>query len=132
MGKFLTKLRTEKISEKDSVLLDPLQYQKGDKVYEAPRGFITDFGSVPRVPIAYWLCGGVGDAECVLHDFGYRTGSMSKKEADELLLDALLSNPEVPDWKAYAMYSMVVLFGGPSYKGRSTEGEKYHELPVEP
>lgn len=38
----------------------------------APPGFVTDFSSVPRLPVAYWLTGGTGNQESVPHDVGYR------------------------------------------------------------
>lgn len=37
-----------------------------------PSFFVTDFASVPRLPVAYWIAGGTGNEESVPHDLGYR------------------------------------------------------------
>ena len=39
-------------------------------------GFITDFASVPRIPFAYLLFGGVGTYAAVLHDALYSNAPM--------------------------------------------------------
>lgn len=73
MGKFLTPLRAEKLSERNWLLLEPLVYRSdtvGIIVVDA--GFVTNFASVPRLPFMYMLFGGVGDEAAVLHDWLYR------------------------------------------------------------
>lgn len=34
-----------------------------------PKGFITDFASVPRLPFAFWLFGDTAQASAVIHDW---------------------------------------------------------------
>ena len=79
MGKFLTKLRTEQVSEATPYsrakykLTDALVYESTSLggLIVVPGGFITDFASVPRVPIAYLVTGGLGNSAACLHDFLY-------------------------------------------------------------
>lgn len=98
MGKFLTPLKVELVAHDPAKwkLLEPLIYDSrtvGQII--VPEGFITDFASVPRVPIAYLLTGGLGHAAATLHDFLYtsphNTGTgriVTREEADKILLGA--------------------------------------------
>ena len=73
MGKFKTKLRVEKESERCWKLLEPLVYESdtiGTIIVDA--GFETNFASVPRLPLMFWAFGGVGDEAATLHDWLYR------------------------------------------------------------
>jgi hypothetical protein len=49
-----------------------------DKTYEViiRKGFITDYASVPRLPFAYLLYGGIGNYAAVLHDGLYSNSSL--------------------------------------------------------
>lgn len=75
MGKFLTDLKVNQISESDGrknavwKLTDPLIYES-EKIglIIVDRGTVTDFATVPRLPIAYLLAGGRSNAPGVLHN----------------------------------------------------------------
>ncbi len=79
MGKFLTPLRTEQISEATLTrkakfrLTSTLIYESKtlNQTIIVPEGFITDFATVPRIPIVYMLLGNLGNAAAALHDFLY-------------------------------------------------------------
>ena len=72
MGKFITALDVRKKSETEWELLNPLIYEsKTVGVIIVPKGFLTNFGSVPRLPLMYAAFGGVGDEACTLHDWLY-------------------------------------------------------------
>lgn len=98
MGRFLTPLRVELIAHDPAKwkLTDPLIYDsKTVGKIIVPEGYITDFASVPRVPIAYLLTGGLAHAAAVVHDFLYtsphETGTgriVTRAEADRVLLGA--------------------------------------------
>ena len=106
MGKFLTKLITEQISEATPNsrakyrLIDALIYDsKTVGLIVVPEGFITDFASVPRVPIAYLVAGGLGNSAACLHDFLYTDPHLamqkscepvSREEADLVLRGAII------------------------------------------
>lgn len=72
MGVFLTDLKVKKISEREWELIEPLVYKSNTiGVIVVPDGFVTNFGSVPRLPFMYMLFGGVGDKACTVHDWLY-------------------------------------------------------------
>jgi hypothetical protein len=51
-------------------LIRPLIFESAIRgVIEVPAGFVTDFASVPRLPIAFWLFGDTAHAPAVIHDY---------------------------------------------------------------
>lgn len=56
---------------------------------KVPRGFVTDFASVPKVPLVYEVLGGIAQMPATIHDYLYSTGSVSRIEADNVLLEAM-------------------------------------------
>jgi hypothetical protein len=72
------------------VLLLALIYMaKNGTRYVAPRGFITDLASIPRLLRALFDINGLSRAPAVLHDFLYCMHYTTRAEADALLLEAL-------------------------------------------
>jgi hypothetical protein len=60
----------------------------GDTI-TVPEGFQTDFASVPR--LFWWIIptwGSYGNA-AVIHDFLYQNGLRTRKEADDIFLEAM-------------------------------------------
>lgn len=120
MGVFINTLKVEKISEDppEWKLLVPLLFDSAVlyELIEVPTGFVTDFASVPRIPFAYWLAGGAGDAAAVLHDFLYRFRNLfpfpdvTRRQADMVFLEALAASG-VTYWRRQLMYFAVRLFG---------------------
>src|SRR5689334_20696088 len=86
-----------------------------DGLIYVPRGFLTDFASVPRVPVAWLIAGGVGNRAAVVHDWLYQTHSATKEHADAVLYEALLSIG-VPNWRAWAMWRAVAWWGDGPYE----------------
>ncbi len=80
-----------------------------------PTGFVTDFGSVPRLPLAYLLSGGIADKSCTLHDYLYSEKKFSRAICDEILLNAL-ETEKVGWFKRHAMYRAVRIFGAKRYE----------------
>jgi len=78
-----------------------------------PAGFCTDFASVPRLPLAYWLFGNAADEAAVIHDWLYTNNvkGVSRKQADEVFAEAskVLG---VAAWRRGPMWLGVRLFGG--------------------
>lgn len=103
MGRFLTKLRVERLPNKEGrkqwQLTDWLIYESATiGLILVPPGYITDFASVPRLPIIYLLFGGQSDEEATLHDYLYSvphsTGTgqvVDRSLADKLLRGARYS-----------------------------------------
>lgn len=131
-SQFLSKLRKEDVDDKNSFLLESLQYLSSMFVgiVEVPKGFVTDGSSTPRVPIVYWLYGDRAHHEGVLHDYLYRAPQhkimidrggnkiekkITKKEADNLFLEAMKSRGK-PFYVCYGMYLGVKLGGFSSWR----------------
>ena len=89
-------------------LLEPLRYYSSllGQTVEVPAGFVTDFASVPRAPIAYFLCGNTGNRAAVVHDYLCRTGTVEREKADKVFKEAL-SASGVDSWRAQVMYLAV-------------------------
>jgi hypothetical protein len=66
---------------------------------------------VPRIPIAYWLNGGVAESCATLHDFLYSTGCVERVDADAVLEEAMREKGF--SWiQRKAIWAGVRLFGG--------------------
>lgn len=76
MGAFKTQLKVERLPNKGNrkqwMLLDWLIYDsKTVGLILVPPKYVTDFASVPRLPLIYLVFGGRSDEEATLHDFLY-------------------------------------------------------------
>lgn len=112
---FLTQLRVEVLTDETFILTSDF-YVNLECVQEVciPEGFITDFASVPRVPIIYLAVGNKGHKAAVLHDWLYHTKQFSRKTADAYFYHAL-REAGVNHFYAWSMYSAVRLAGGKYY-----------------
>jgi hypothetical protein len=116
--KFVTPLDTRQIDDRHWELLADLRYQSA--VYPSmlviPRGFVTDYASVPRAPLTYLLFGGRGNAAAVVHDFLYQLHirDVDKATADNVFREALtvLGYNGATCW---TMYKAVDLFGAKAF-----------------
>ena len=124
MGEFLSTLEVTPVADTDGgrsmwKLLHPLAYASKylEEPVVVPEGFVTDFASVPRVPLLYLMMNDVGQPAAVIHDFLYGEGKIERKIADKVL-DEALAAVGVSWWKRQAMYMAVRLAGGFSYKGK--------------
>lgn len=109
---FPRRLRVEEIDDSHWRLLEDFAYDSavaGARII-VPAGFVTDFASVPRVPVAYWLAGDTAHAAAVIHDYLYTTGLLSKAVADSIFYEAMVASG-ISRWRAYPMY-LGVRFGG--------------------
>ncbi|KRB83505.1 DUF1353 domain-containing protein [Noviherbaspirillum sp. Root189] len=59
------------------------------QTFTAPESFRTDLASVPRLPLAYMLFGGVADEAALVHDYLYTTRLVSRKIADEVFAETM-------------------------------------------
>ena len=83
----------------------------------ADAGFMTDFCSVPRIPIAYWLLGNCARRAGVIHDWLYRHKIRPRQECDQLLREMvrICGLSEVESQQFY----LAVRLGGESHYGAS-------------
>lgn len=114
---FITRLYTEVVDDQHDRLIRPLVFYSAvlDLDIKVPRGFVTDYASVPRVPIAYWLNGGTAKYPAVIHDYLYQKKDFPRADADRVFLEAMQVNGQ-PAWRRYAMYLGVRVFGGTPYR----------------
>ena len=97
-------------------LLAPLVFES-DEYGEiiVPVGFLSDFASVPRLPLVYALFGNTSHKSATLHDFLYSKGTQfSREAADALFFEAMKSRGQ-SKWRRYPMWWAVRVFGRWSY-----------------
>ena len=94
--------------------------EDSEDVVKIPKGFITDFASVPR---AFWIIfppdGGYTQA-AVVHDNLYWTLKRTRLQSDNILLEAM-GVLKVPLWKKRIIYRAVRMFGWLSWNKRKKE-----------
>jgi hypothetical protein len=78
--------------------------------HEVPAGFITDFDSVPRLPLVHWLLKGRTKFSPVVHDYYYESKAVSRKEADRIFLKAMYYEG-IPWYLRYPIYYGVRIGG---------------------
>lgn len=136
-ARFLSLLRVERVAGTDEwVLTSELAFSSAvlNRLVIVPIGFRTDFASVPRLPLAFLLFGGVADEAAVVHDFLYSTGACSRKLADDVFSEASKACG-VSAWRRGPMWLGVRLFGGSRYRAAPATGMEQHpvsELEREP
>jgi len=126
MAFFLTELNARlKDDESIWVLKSPLIYVSdilpdGPKRIVVPSGFETDFASVPRLPLFYWLFGDRAHRESVLHDYLYRRDSVPQatyEQANAVFLEAMALRGK-PVYVRYPMWWGVCLGGRMAFHQR--------------
>ena len=117
MGTYLNRLDvTPQTDGKIWVVLAPFGYRTDGGVdVIVPLGFRTNFVSVPRAFwsfISPWGDHGFG---AVVHDWLYSDQSMSRKEADEVILEAMKQSG-VGAIKRYTIFRALRIFGRFAWK----------------
>lgn len=98
-------------------LLSPLRYvsaliYQGRPVglVEVPTGFSTDGASVPRLPGAWLIAGGVANRPAVVHDWLYATQRFPRYICDRVFAEAMACEG-VGFWRRGLMWAAVRGFG---------------------
>lgn len=123
MAAFLSELQVEPADERDDGqwrLTAPLVYRSdvAGCTFTVPAGFVTDFASVPRIPIVYDLCGDTSTKAAVVHDFLYTTHPCDRATADAVLREASALTG-VPAWRRWLIWAGVRLGGGSHWSPRA-------------
>lgn len=115
MAKFLTVLVVEEMDDDVWKVAHTLVYNS-DIVgpVSVPAGFVTDFASVPRLPLAYLLAGNTAHEAAVIHDYLYQTHPCTKSQADRTFREAM-GVTGIPTWRKNLMYAAVTVAGWPSW-----------------
>jgi len=96
MSRFITDLQVKELSEASFSergsweLLSPLVYESdvAKTIICVPKGFKTDFASIPRLPFVFWILGDRYRKPAVIHDYLYGTHELTREEADGVLFEA--------------------------------------------
>jgi hypothetical protein len=128
MAGFINKLDVEVLSDGVYKLRHHLSYVSDlvKLVIIVPRGFITDFASVPRVPILFTLWGNRSHHEAVIHDYLGRAGSRPDVDYDtwnNIFYEAMVVR-EKPWYIRYPMYWGVCIGGREFFKKRGVDGKE--------
>lgn len=94
------------------ILTAPLRYDSSvlNRTIEVPTGFKTDLASIPRFLWAVLPKSGKYDRGAVVHDFLYTTGICTRKEADDVLNEAM-KVLGVGTWSQRTIYAGVRIGG---------------------
>lgn len=107
-----------------------VSHQHCEDVIRVPIGFRTDFASVPRPLWSFLPPVGLYAKAAVIHDYLYESKSRSRKEADEIFLEAMVILG-VPQWKRTLMFWAVRVFG-PRYAHHEETALRQHHIPTFP
>lgn len=124
MAAFLTPLRVQLVDpdagggKGEWQLVTPLVYRSSVALEEfiVPVGFVTDFASVLRLPVAYAIFGDTAHAAATLHDYLYRYRVVPRQLADDVFLEAIRSSTAMAGWRSSLMWAAVRLFGRFAWK----------------
>jgi len=102
------------------VVFQPLIYEGSLGQLTVPRGFITDLASIPKFMRGLLDVNDSHRRAAVLHDFLYCAQHLTRKQADDLLLEAMEAIG-VQAWKRNAMYAAVRVGGWAYWNKRANE-----------
>jgi len=89
--------------------------EDSNEIVAVPKGFTTDFASVPRI---FWVIippDGNYTQACVLHDYTYFAKLFKRKKCDYIFYEAM-GVLKVPKWKRWTMWKAVSWFAGRAWK----------------
>jgi len=93
---------------------------------EIPRGFVTDFASIPWPFWSIFPPIGSYGMPAIMHDWLYWTQIVDRKQADAIFHVAMVEM-QTPGWKRYVIYGALRLFGWTAWRNNARaklRGEK--------
>jgi hypothetical protein len=119
---FLSDLEVKEISDAAEEgrglweITKPLIYKSESTgvTYMVEPGFKTDFASVPRIPIAFLLCGDTSHPAAALHDRLYTTPHLTDRATADRLFKEASRSKGVPKWRCFLLW-LGVRIGGSSH-----------------
>lgn len=119
---FLGHLDTRVYLPGEFVLINQFGYktESGETIW-APRGFITDFASIPRM--LHWMISpnGVSRKAAVIHDWLYCSQINTRSHADAVFLEALKASGA--NWAQRTVMYSAVRMGGWIYWNRRSKNK---------
>ncbi len=83
-----------------------------------PRGFVTDFASVPRIFWTFFPKHGEYTRAAIVHDFLYWQQQCTREQADELF-DIVMADSDVDTTSRYTIYAAVRVWGDDAWEGNT-------------
>lgn len=114
MIEFITNPIVEVLDDEWNVLRADFVVKYFDHTFVIEEGFLTDFATVPRVPIFYTIFANRAKKSAVLHDYLYGTAMYSRLECDKAFLCAMEAE-RLGLVTRQAMYTGVRLGGASRY-----------------
>lgn len=119
MSSFTSPLEVKDLNNGFFETLREFRYYVGEEnsveYIDVPKGFITDFYSVPQCFQMFVPKAGIGNQAAVLHDYLYTNHLYDQKRADDILLESM-KVLRVTTIKRYVIYYAVRLFGKFAYE----------------
>ncbi|HET8688401.1 MAG TPA: DUF1353 domain-containing protein [Methanosarcina sp.] len=124
MSQFLTNLVAECIDDTGAggrgiwEITEPFVYQSDilGKTITVEPGFFTDYASVPRLPLLYFLFGDTSHKAAVIHDWLFHHHEVCDEQtANKVLLEACEAEG-VPKWRRFGIYLGVAIGGESSWE----------------
>ncbi|MBA4707315.1 DUF1353 domain-containing protein [Aquitalea aquatica] len=99
-------------------VVQPFVYQSDilGKTITVEPGFLTDYASVPRVPVLYLLFGDTTHKAAVLHDWLYHHHEVCDEATANLVLLEAAKIARIPRWRRLGIYLGVKLGGSSSWE----------------
>jgi len=126
MPRYLTPLDVRLYGPGRWILLAPFSFESDvlGRVLTVPKDFVTDFASVPRLPVAYLVAGNRFPGPATLHDYLYQHPEWKDRSgADSVLYEACgVSAPEFgifaePGWVKTLAWMGVRVGGWAAWRG---------------
>lgn len=99
MARFLDPLDVRLVGPKRWMTLTAFRYESdvAQRTITVPAEFITDFASVPRLPLAYLIAGDRAPGPSTIHDYWYQHPDMDDRPlGDSVFLEAMkVHQPEL-------------------------------------
>lgn len=114
----MNRLNTCPIDDKYWEVLEDYYYETSKGLVTVPKGFRTDYASVPKIFRNIINCSGKHGRAAVIHDWLYSskcTLDVTREEADKIFLE-IMEEWGVNKFKRYFMYKMVRIFGASHFR----------------
>lgn len=107
------------------VLGNDLVYTIGESGHRivVPRGFVTDFASVPRIFWTFFPRHGEYTRAAIVHDFLYWEQKCTREQADELF-DIVMAGTHVDSTSRFTIYAAVRVWGNDAWEENAVEKEQ--------
>jgi len=134
MATFLTELVTECVDDLACdgrgiwKVMKPFQYRSDvlGRTIKIERGFLTDYASVPRLPLLYLLFGDTAHKSAVIHDWLYHHHEICNEQTANKVFFEAMKVEGIPAWRRFGLYLGVKLGGKSSWE--EDGGKKGHTI----